>query len=417
MATLAAISDNVRRRLGLGLGDHTVTLTYASIADGDTVTVHGIVLTCITGAAAVELAQFKKEANATATGDNLEDLIDAIFDSTTQISSSSSAGVVTITGARSVVTDNATGFVISSSSTQDEPPFTSDIDQWIKDGQLWLADMLVDEALMAKGTGSTYTVTCATALEDDYVDIDGIRLTARDAATGTGVADWISTGTDTQDAAALVVAINTLFQSITGVSATSASAIVTILGATTVTSSSATTLAVAATTASDDGLSKVFSLTGDGSSTELNLPTDYIRSSMVTAQIGSDSDLYRLTRVTLDDLFEIRHDRHDLWKVDSADKAAKYYAFMDDQIYFSAAPVSGGSKAKVYGIKEPQTTKTTECDLPAHLEPLLEDYAVIKAYEQKQRYDMAQALLGTLTLSIQVINTRYASSAARKRRR
>ena len=411
MATLAAISDNVRRRLGLGLGDHTVTLTYASIADQDTVTVHGIVLTCITGAAAVELAQFKKETDATATGDNLEDLIDAIFDSTTGVSASSSSGVVTITGARSVVTSNATGFAISTSTTQDEPPFTSDIDQWIINGQQWLTDMLVDEALMSKGTGSTYTVTCATALEDDYVDIDGIRLTARDAATGTGVADWISTGTDTQDAAALVVAINTLFQSITGVSATSSSGVVTILGATTVSSSSATTLAVAATTASDDGLSKVFSLTGDGTSTEINLPTDYIRSFMVTAQIGSDSGLYRLMPITLDEMFEIRHGRHASWKVDATDKARKYYTFMDDQIYFSAAPVSGAAKVKVYGIKEPQTTKTTECDLPAHIEPLLEDYAVMKAYEQKQRFDMAQALMQTLGLTIKTINSRYSATA------
>ena len=318
MATLAAISDNVRRRLGLGLGSHTVTLSYADIADQDTVTVHGIVLTCITGAAAVELAQFKKETNATATSDNLEDLIDAIFDSTTRVSASSSSGVTTITGARSVVTSNTTGFVISSSTTQDEPPFTSDIDQWILDGQLWLANMVVDEALS--------------------------------------------------------------------------------LG--------------------DTGLSKVTSFAdSSGTSTEIAWPSDFMRSFMVTAKIGSDADLYRLTRVTLDELFEIRHDRHDLWKVDASDKAAKYYATAEGKCYFSAAPVTGSDKAKVYYIQEPQTTKGTECDLPDGLEPLLEDYAVIKAYEQKQRYDMAQALLGSLTLSIQVINTRYASAAARKRRR
>ena len=116
MATLAAISDQVRRRLGLGLGSHTITLSYSDIADQETVTVHGIILTCSTVSAAVELAQFKKETNASATSDNLEDLIDAIFDGTTGVSASSSSGVTTITGARSVSTDNADGFAVSSST-------------------------------------------------------------------------------------------------------------------------------------------------------------------------------------------------------------------------------------------------------------------------------------------------------------
>ena len=403
--TLAALSDQVRRRLGLGLGEHTVTITYASVADGDTVTVHGITLTCITGSAAVELAQFKKETNAGAVADNLEDLIDAIFDGTTGVSSSSdSSSIVTITGARSVTTDNSTGFTISSSTYQDEPPYTSDIDQFLLDGQLDLANKCVDEALIAGNTG----------------------------------------------------------------------------------------------------LSEKFSLIGDGSSTEIDLPDEFLRDRIVRAQIGSDSALYKLIKVSIDELFVIREGKHSYYKVDSADGAQKYYAIYDDQIYFSAAPVggtiysvafasaveddtvtvngvvltakdaattetadfittgndaagagnlndiignifgsvsgvtatvtdndvtisgatsvttstnsrlalttstaAGAGKAIVYGIMHPQTTKGTECDLPDHIEPLVVEYAVMKVYEQMQRHDMAAALMQHYMNSIMLINQQY----------
>lgn len=307
MATLAALGDRVRRRLGLGLGSHTVTITYASVADGDTVTVHGIILTCITGSAAVELAQFKKETSATATGDNLEDLIDAIFDGTTRVSAASSAGVVTITGARSVTTDNATGFAISSASYEDEPPYTSDIDRFILDGQLDIADKCVDEALMAGGVG----------------------------------------------------------------------------------------------------LSETFSLTGDASKYNLDLPANFLRASNVTAKIRSDDDNYLLKRVSLSELLLIRESKHDLYKVDNADGATKYYALADDDIYLSAPPAVGAGTVVIYGIMTPQTTKATECSLPAHLEPLLVDYAVSKVYEQMQRYDMANALMQFYMQSIMIINQQY----------
>ncbi|TKJ32194.1 MAG: hypothetical protein CEE38_23620, partial [Planctomycetes bacterium B3_Pla] len=105
MATLAQLGDRARRKMNLGLGSHTVTVTFASVVDGDTVTVHGVVLTCYTGAnPATETASFKAETGDTATAANLEDLIDAIFDSTTGVSSAAVAAVVTITGARSVTT-------------------------------------------------------------------------------------------------------------------------------------------------------------------------------------------------------------------------------------------------------------------------------------------------------------------------
>jgi len=159
--------------------------------------------------------------------------------------------------------------------------------------------------------------------------------------------------------------------------------------------------------AGDVGLSEKFSLTGDGSATEIALPTTFLRASGVTAQIDSDSGLYYLKRVSLGEMFEIREGKHDLKKVDSADAATKYYAIADDSVYFSAAPVTGAGKAMIYGIKVPQTTKATECDLPGHLEPLLVDYAVMRVYEQMQRYDMAAALMQFYMNSLMLVNQQY----------
>ncbi len=410
MATLAELGDRARRKMNLGLGEHTVTITYASVADGDTVTVHGIVLTCDTSAAAFEKAMFLKTGDAGDTADNLEDLIDAIFDSTTGVSSSSDgSSIVTITGARSVTTSNASGFAISSSSYQDEPPYTSDFDQWILDGQLDVADKVVNEALIA----------------------------------------------------------------------------------------------------GDSGLSEEFSLDGDGSATGIALPTNFYRAIEVTAKIESDDALYWLKRVDVDDMLRIRGGFHPLFKVKTADKALKYWAFYDDKIQFSAAPVSGTATAKIIGIKTPQTTKagtniwtitvtdasmvandtvtidgiemivkaaaTTEvadfikagtdnasaqnlddvignifksdsgvqvsvatnvvtvtgarsitttkaaafaiaestaadCELPSHLQPFVEDYAVVQAYRQMQRIDLSEPLLQAYLAGLNIINQRYQTS-------
>lgn len=298
--------------MGLGLGSHAVTLTYASIADQDTITVHGIVLTCFTGSPVTELAQFKKETGASATATNLADLITAIFDSTTGliqsgISASASSGVVTITGARSITTDNTSGFAISASSSSDEPPFSTDFDQWILDGQLDVADLSVNESLMA----------------------------------------------------------------------------------------------------GDTGLMDTFDLTGDGSAVAIVKPTNFLRAVEVRAKIGSDSQLYRLRRVSTALMLDIREGRSTIQKVDAADGATKYWDVFDDKIQFSAAPVSGASMAQIIGIKAPQTTKSTESELPSHLQHYVEDYAIIQAWIQKQRPAMVQTLYQKYLAGIQILNSNY----------
>lgn len=406
MATLAALGDNARRKMNLGLGEHTVTITYASIVTGDTVTVHGIILTCITTAAAYEKAQFKKETDAGAVADNLEDLIDAIFDSTTGVSSSSdSSSIVTITGARSVTTSNTTAFAISSSSYQDEPPYTSDFDQWILDGQLDVAGKVVNEGLIAGDSGlseefdltglGSFTVTLVSVVEDDTVTVDGIVMIAKDAAT-TEVADFITTGTNNQDAQNLDDLIGVIFGSTTSVTVSVAANVVTIVGAKTVVSSNATRLAVATVS--------------DGSATMIAIPSNLFRPIEVRAKIASDSDLYWLQKVDVDDMIRIREGTHSLYEINAADKARKYWSDYDDKIQFSAAPVSGAAMAKIIGIKTPQTTKATACELPSHLQPFVEDYAVVQAYRQMQRLDLSESLFQAYMSNLKIVNERYQST-------
>lgn len=409
MATLAQLGDRARRKMNLGLGSHTVTVSdYANIAADATVTVHGITL-IHKAANTTEYADWKAETSNNATAQNIDDLIGNIFDSTTGVTVAVSGAVVTITGARSVTSSDSTRLAVSSSTYQDEPPYTSDFDQWILDGQLDVADKVVNEALIA----------------------------------------------------------------------------------------------------GDSGLSEEFSLTGDGASTGLALPTNFYRAIEVTAKIGSDSALYWLKRVDTDDMIRIRAGLHPLFKVKAADKALKYWALYDDSIQFSAAPTAGAGMAKILGIKTPQTTKTgtnvwtitvtdafmvandtitidgiemivkavatTEvadfiaqgtddgsaqnlfdvignifkpasgvqvsvaanivtvtgarsitttkaaafaivqttaamCELPSHLHAYVEDFAVIQAYRQMQRIDLSEPLLQAYMGNLNVINQRYQTS-------
>lgn len=99
------------------------------------------------------------------------------------------------------------------------------------------------------GDSNVFTVTFVSALEDDTIDVNGIRFTAKDAAT-TELADFITTGTDTADGDNFEDVLENVFQPITGVTAVSAIGVVTITGANTVTSSDGTRLAVAASTSS-----------------------------------------------------------------------------------------------------------------------------------------------------------------------
>lgn len=309
MATLAQLSDRARRKMGLGLGDHTVTVTQASAVAGDTITVHGIILTVFTAAnPSTELASFKSETSDNATATNLKDVIGGVFDGTTGVTATVSTNKVTITGARSVVTSKTAAFSISSSTYQDEPPYTSDFDQWVLDGELDVADKSTNASLMAGKTGLMDVITLA--------------------------------------------------------------------------DSSGTAIAIAK-------------------------PTNLLRPIEVRAQIGSDAALYRLMLIPPAIMLQVRQNTHEYYKVDSADKAQKYWSMWDDKIQFSSAPVTGSGKSEVIGIKTPQTTKATESELPNHLQPLVSDYVVVQAYTQMQRLDIAQHMFQRYIANLGATNKQY----------
>ncbi len=100
----------------------TITLTYASVANNDTVTIAGITLTCVTGSPTG--AQFKKEVDLATTTQNLVNLINNLATLNIYVSATRSAGVVTVTAHQSgiignlitLATSNGTGFALSASA-------------------------------------------------------------------------------------------------------------------------------------------------------------------------------------------------------------------------------------------------------------------------------------------------------------
>lgn len=73
----------------------TATITYADIADNDTIVILGVTLTCVVGTPTAN--QFKKETDATVTAANLAAAINANATLAKYVTASSALGVVTLT--------------------------------------------------------------------------------------------------------------------------------------------------------------------------------------------------------------------------------------------------------------------------------------------------------------------------------
>ena len=100
----------------------TMTVTYASVANNDTVAVAGVTLTCVTGSPTG--AQFKKETDATKTASNLAALINSLATVNIYVRATSALGVVTIKANQAGVvgnlialaTSNGTGIAVSAAA-------------------------------------------------------------------------------------------------------------------------------------------------------------------------------------------------------------------------------------------------------------------------------------------------------------
>lgn len=73
----------------------SVAITYGSVANNDTLVIAGVTLTCVTGTPTTD--QFKKQTDATVTGDNLVTAIAANTTLASLVTASNAAGTVTIT--------------------------------------------------------------------------------------------------------------------------------------------------------------------------------------------------------------------------------------------------------------------------------------------------------------------------------
>lgn len=101
----------------------TVTLTYASTANNDTVTIAGVTLTCVTGTPS-GYTQFKKETDATKTASNMVTAINNLTTLNKYVRATSALGVVTVSANQAGVvgnlitlaTSNGTGFAVSAAA-------------------------------------------------------------------------------------------------------------------------------------------------------------------------------------------------------------------------------------------------------------------------------------------------------------
>jgi phage tail sheath gpL-like len=99
--------------------DGYAVLTYASIANNDTIVIGDQTLTCVTGTPTTD--QFKKETSASVTGDNLVAAIAANSTLNALVSAANASGTVTLTSrvkgsignAIRFTTSNGTGFAIT----------------------------------------------------------------------------------------------------------------------------------------------------------------------------------------------------------------------------------------------------------------------------------------------------------------
>ena len=155
MATLVALATQARRKLGLEVGEHTIVVGGDAHVN-DVLSINDILLTANTSAAYNE-ADFQATGTAATDATNIKDLINAIFAADSNISATVATATVTITGARrvAVVTENTSGqYTISSTNTTDEPPFFSDMLDWVKEAQLDIANKVLDEVFTSDSSST-----------------------------------------------------------------------------------------------------------------------------------------------------------------------------------------------------------------------------------------------------------------------
>ena len=165
MATLASLADRVRRKLGLSTGSHSIVCDFSEGAANNYLEIDGIRLICETSTGNMaNQASINLTTDDNTTAANLNTTIAAVFAGHPSISASVSTATVTVVGARTISTDDTALFAITESASQDEPPLTSDIDQWLLDGQLDLLSKLNDGAIKTAANSGGSAIFVATTI-------------------------------------------------------------------------------------------------------------------------------------------------------------------------------------------------------------------------------------------------------------
>lgn len=178
MATLASLTDRVRRKLGLATGSHAVLCDGSDGVNNDYLEIDGIrlILEDTANSTMQNQASVLKSATDSTMATYLSAAINSIFAGHSSISSSVDTATVTIIGARTVSTNNTALYAITESSSQDEPPLTSDIDQWILDGQLDLLSKLNDGAIKTAASSGGSAIFTAATISNGSDDITELSI-------------------------------------------------------------------------------------------------------------------------------------------------------------------------------------------------------------------------------------------------
>ena len=167
MATLNDLARQVKRKLGLSQGSHTLSFT-ANTVDADTITINGIKLTMRATPAVAEFNISRASTSASAMATAFMATIDGAFGVSQGISTTTPVGgTLILTGARTVESSNTNGCSVSISDTEMEPPVFSDVIEWIKEGQLDIVNKCNDNALSCEATEMIDSATIETSSSTD----------------------------------------------------------------------------------------------------------------------------------------------------------------------------------------------------------------------------------------------------------
>ena len=308
MATLNDLTQEVKKKLGLSLGTHTINFT-ANVINNDTITINGIVITFNSSGGTGKFFA-AQSASDTTVATNFKTAFDAVFTSDQSLACTRLGSIVTVTGARTIVSSNEVGASVNVSDSEMEPPVRSDILTWIKEAQLDIVNKLSDQALIAEAS--------SVISEDVAVE------------------------------------------------------------------------------------------TASRTNTLNDIPADFLRPLVFRYKTTTTPDsLSRAERVPFDLLMDIRDGRHPFYMTGKMpSEGNKWYSIFNGLIQLAERTDTAQDASLIY-IKKPQTTATSECDLPESLEKMVIDYACSKSLNSIGKEEEGQLYFQQYVFDVQNFNAKY----------